>query len=153
MRSWLGSEIRILWRNCATSASRPVKRSSPSHWWVDYRPEHLFTLRQSLAAYRNYQKMINDCDHEIRQRLEEFNPPRQPETSDGDDHKPTLKTPSPDGVLRSELKRAFGIDLTKVPGIRSGTVCPGERRGTICSAMCHAPAPPSEKQPRASQMP
>jgi transposase len=28
----------------------------------DYRHEHLFTLRQSLAAYRSYQKLIDDCD-------------------------------------------------------------------------------------------
>ncbi len=33
----------------------------------DYRAEHLFTLRQSLAAYRSYQKMIEDSDHEIRE--------------------------------------------------------------------------------------
>lgn len=32
----------------------------------DYRAEHLFTLRQSLAGYRSYQKMLEDCDHEIR---------------------------------------------------------------------------------------
>lgn len=31
----------------------------------DYQPEHLFTLRQSLAAYRSYQKLIDDCDREI----------------------------------------------------------------------------------------
>jgi hypothetical protein len=29
----------------------------------DYRHEHLFTLKQSLAAYRSYQKLIEDCDH------------------------------------------------------------------------------------------
>jgi hypothetical protein len=29
-------------------------------------------------------------------------------------------TSSPDGGLRSELKRAFGIDLTMIPGIRTG---------------------------------
>ena len=41
----------------------------------DYRYDHLFTLRQSLAAYRSYQKMIEDCEREIRQHLEEFKPP------------------------------------------------------------------------------
>ena len=38
----------------------------------DYRREHLFTLRQSLAAYRNYQKLIAECDREIEQQLEAF---------------------------------------------------------------------------------
>jgi transposase len=86
----------------------------------DYRPEHLFTLRQSLAAYHNYQKMIEDCDREIRQRLEEFKPPSHPGPPASDSQKPALKTASREGILRSELKRAFGVDLTRVPGVRSG---------------------------------
>ena len=49
----------------------------------DYRHEHLFTLRQSLEAYRSYQKMIDDCDREIRQHLEEFQPPTTPAAPDG----------------------------------------------------------------------
>lgn len=44
----------------------------------DYRHEHLFTLKQSLAAYRSDQKLIEDCDREIRQHLEEFQPPTAP---------------------------------------------------------------------------
>ena len=86
----------------------------------DYRPEHLFTLRQSLTAYRNYQKMIEDCDREVRQRLEQFKPPSHPDAPARHSQKPALKTPSPEGFLRSELKRAFGVDLTKIPGVRSG---------------------------------
>ena len=40
----------------------------------DYRPEHLFTLRLSLMAYRIYQDLIADCEREIRQALEQFHP-------------------------------------------------------------------------------
>src|SRR6516165_1782919 len=36
----------------------------------DYRPEHIFTLKQSLTAYRYYQQLIADCDQEIQQRIE-----------------------------------------------------------------------------------
>lgn len=86
----------------------------------DYRPEHLFTLRQSLAAYRSYQKLIEDCDREIRGSLEQFSPPRPPDTPEGDRQRPEPKTPSTESVLRSELKRVFGVDLTKIPGIRVG---------------------------------
>jgi transposase len=50
----------------------------------DYRPEHIFTLRQSLAAYRSYQEFIDDCDREIRRSLEEFKPPLQPDASASD---------------------------------------------------------------------
>ena len=86
----------------------------------DYRPEHIFTLRQSLAAYRSYQKLIEDCDREIRASLEQFKPPRQPDVSTDDSQKPQPKKASTESVLRSELKRVFGIDLTQIPGIRVG---------------------------------
>jgi transposase len=85
----------------------------------DYRSEHLFTLRQSLAAYRSYQQLIDDCDREIRRSLDTFQPPRKPADSD---HRPeSVKRPvSADAGLRTELKRVFGVDLTKIPGIRTG---------------------------------
>jgi transposase len=85
----------------------------------DYRAEHLFTLRQSLVAYRNYQKLIDDCDREIGQRLHDFQPPN-PSAEAPEDEKIANKPRSTDGVLKSELKRVFGIDLTQIPGIRTG---------------------------------
>jgi transposase len=85
----------------------------------DYRPEHLFTLRQSLVAYRSYQKLIDDCDREIRQRLHDFQSPHPPADTPEEESSPK-KARSPDGMLKSELKRVFGIDLTQIPGIRTG---------------------------------
>jgi transposase len=85
----------------------------------DYRPEHIFTLRQSLGVYRSYQKLIEECDHEIRRFLEEFKPPRPPEASAGDRQKEQSQ-PATEGGLGVELKRVFGVDLTKIPGIRVG---------------------------------
>jgi transposase len=85
----------------------------------DYRAEHLFTLRQSVTAYRSYQKLIDDCDAEIRLCLDQFKPPREPAAgTDTTDAKG--KSQSNDGVLRSELRRVFGVDLTRIPGIRTG---------------------------------
>lgn len=49
---------------------RPEKKQSRSHWSATMRSEHLFTLRQSLKAYRQYQQLISDCDREIQVRLE-----------------------------------------------------------------------------------
>lgn len=86
----------------------------------DYRAEHLFTLRQSLAAYRSYQTMIDECDREIRRNLEEFKAPEQPSAPVDEHTKPPTKKPPAEGILRSELRRIFGIDLTKIPGIRTG---------------------------------
>lgn len=85
----------------------------------DYRPEHIFTLRQSLGVYRSYQKLIDECDREIRRFLEDFKPPRQLEAADRNHDKEESKTTATAG-LGTELKRVFGIDLTKIPGIRVG---------------------------------
>ena len=86
----------------------------------DYRAEHLFTLRQSLTAYRSYQKFIADCEDEIRQRLQAFQAPDEPTPPAVECGTKSEKTPSADGILRAELKRAFGVDLVRVPGIRTG---------------------------------
>ena len=76
----------------------------------DYRPEHLFTLRQSLTAYRSYQYLIEDCDCEIRRQLEDFGAPQN-----------AASEPTRGASLREELQRVFGIDLTKIPGIQVPT--------------------------------
>jgi len=86
----------------------------------DYRHEHLFTLKQSLEAYRSYHKMIEDCDREIRQHLEEFRPPAEPPTPPASEAAAPKKQQSTDGILRSELQRVWGVDLTRIPGIRTG---------------------------------
>jgi transposase len=88
----------------------------------DYRTEHLFTLRQSVAAYRNYQQLIDDCDREIRRALDDFQPPATPSGSSTDKPAPVSKhkAVSADAGLQTELKRVFGVDLTKIPGIRTG---------------------------------
>jgi transposase len=87
----------------------------------DYRPEQLFTLRQSLMAYRSYQDLITDREREIRQALEQFHPPSSPPaaTSDLDTPSAASKTRSSDGILRAELRQVFGVDLTQT-GIRTG---------------------------------
>lgn len=86
----------------------------------DYRAEHLFTLRQSLVAYRSYQKLIMDCEAEIGRYLEEFQLPGPPnDTRQEAVPASTLRTSSTPG-LRSQLQRVFGIDLTQIPGIHVG---------------------------------
>ena len=86
----------------------------------DYRREHLFTLRQSLAAFRQYQDWIADCDHEIAQYLEQFesklDPPPRPTSPSEDGFKPKANEQRFD--LQTHLHRIFGVDLTQVPGIQ-----------------------------------
>lgn len=38
----------------------------------DYRPEHLFSLKQAVDTFKFYQSQIAECDHEIETLLEEF---------------------------------------------------------------------------------
>jgi transposase len=95
----------------------------------DYRHEHLFTLRQSLEAYRSYQKMIEQCDREIRAQLDVFDRPdpapeeqiAEPPPETPTPLNPTLKKqPSADSTIKADLQRIFGVDLTKIPGIHIG---------------------------------
>jgi transposase len=83
----------------------------------DYRREHLFTLRQSLHAYR--QDLIAACDREIEQQLAAFDskvdPRATPLPKPKDRHKPRRNQMKFD--LRSEMYRIYGVDLTAVPGI------------------------------------
>ncbi|MCI0556924.1 MAG: IS110 family transposase [Nitrososphaera sp.] len=86
-----------------------------------HRTEHLFALRQALEAYRSYQVMIVECDREVRQRLHNFDGPS--DTNSGAEIQPNesaSKQKSDVSLLGSELKRLFGVDLTKIPGIHTG---------------------------------
>jgi len=90
----------------------------------DYRREHLFTLRQSLAAWRNYQKLMAECDREIEEQLGAFDAtidtqayPLEPPKV----HRRHLYTNEPNFDLRGHLYRIFGVDLTAVPGISALT--------------------------------
>jgi len=82
----------------------------------DYRREHLFTLRQSLTAYRSYQKLIGDCDSEIHRSLEEIDSkndsPPSPPVNGGSEPPETLPF-----QLSEQLDRILGVDLTKVPSL------------------------------------
>jgi transposase len=86
----------------------------------DYRPEHVFTLEQSLAAYRHYQKLVAGCDLKIERQLQQFDakvdtkaePLAPPKV-----RRKKLFNNEPNFDLRSHLYRIFGVDLTAVPGI------------------------------------
>ena len=86
-----------------------------------WRREHLFTLRQSLAAYRNYQTQIEQCDTELQDMLGSFDSWRDPDAT------PVTGGPKdrldPHGFhLRAEFYRIFGVDLTQIPGVGVQTV-------------------------------
>jgi transposase len=79
----------------------------------DYRREHLFTLKQSLQCYRQYQQLIDDCDAEIRALLAEF---------ESKDCSIQGSKGSCENPLKTELHRLYGVDLTRIPGLGVETV-------------------------------
>jgi transposase len=84
----------------------------------DYRREHLFTLGQSLTAFRHYQELIGACDREIEEYWETFESKADPES-------PLPKSLTdvkrlkgdPRFELRTHLYRVFGVDLAQIPGV------------------------------------
>jgi transposase len=91
----------------------------------NYRSEHLFTLRQSLEAYRQYQKMLVDCDRELEQRMGQLpNHPNggQPPPSFAGSKRGKRRKNQFHFDMGKELYRVLGTDLTTVPGLSAQTV-------------------------------
>lgn len=82
----------------------------------DYRPEHIFTLKQSQTAYRYYQQLIMDCDREIQQHIERFHNEHVGPSAPAESSMESPASPESRFDLRGHLERIFGVDLTAVPG-------------------------------------
>ena len=74
----------------------------------NYRPEHLFSLRQAVELYEFHQEKIADCDRQILEQLRQF---------DGGD---SAGDP-PAGNLGEALQRMSGVDLTSIDGVDTNT--------------------------------
>jgi transposase len=89
----------------------------------DYQREHLFTLRQSLQAYRYYQSLLTGCDQEIEEQLQNLDSRTPPDASplppERYPHRPRKNEFRFD--MRSELYRIYGTDLTAIPSINALT--------------------------------
>ena len=87
----------------------------------DYRREHLFTLKQALQSYRNYQQLILDCDTEIESHLEEFESridiDNSPPSSPKQNRRRKNGNNAPNFDLKSHMHRLLGTDLTQIDGI------------------------------------
>jgi transposase len=82
----------------------------------DWRPEHLFTLRQSFEAWQYHQKLIAECEAELRKQMDcltdqtmETAPPKA---------RPDKRC---DEKTRQHLFEKFGVDLTAVDGVNIQT--------------------------------
>jgi hypothetical protein len=107
----------------------------------DYRREHLFTLHQSLQAYRYYHQLLAACDQEIEAYLRELDSKidveQNPLAPEPKPHRPRKNEFRFD--LRSELYRILGVDLTAVPGLNAlsvHTLLGGNRTRCVAFSQC-----------------
>jgi transposase len=83
----------------------------------NYRPEHVFALRQALELYDFYQLKVQECDQQIEAQLKTLADQSGGQTLPP---RPAHKKPggnSPQFDLRSQLFRMSGVDLTSIDGV------------------------------------
>jgi transposase len=85
----------------------------------NWRPEHLFTLKQSRQMYGHYQEQINAGDAEIQKLLVAFQPrvdpqekPLPPDRKKKQRVRQKKAAPKTGFDLRTESYKLFGVDLT-----------------------------------------
>lgn len=96
----------------------------------DYRPEHLFVLRQAFEAYHFSKQHIQQCDRAVEELLSKMDQtveatPVSLPPSTSSHKKPQRNEPTYDA--RTYLHDILGVDVTQVPGVQASTVL------TICS--------------------
>ena len=96
---------------------------------ANYRAEHLFALKQSLALYDFYSEQIKACDNEVKTYMARIKPVDHDQAGGGSprpalerSHKTnTHSKNTPDFDVRGELYRLTGVDLTEVDGLHAST--------------------------------
>ena len=103
------------------ASEETIRKSLEGNW----RPEHLFTLKQSRKSYQHYQGQIAACDEEIEKLLVAFAarvdpverplPPDRKKKQSG--RKKKNVNPKTGFDVRTESYKLFGVDLTQIPGL------------------------------------
>jgi transposase len=85
----------------------------------NYRPEHVFVLRQNLELYDSYQRQIETCDGEIESLLHELaNRHDCPATAlPAPRRRHRLQKNEPRFEIRSPLHRLSGADITQIDAL------------------------------------
>ena len=90
----------------------------------NYRPEHLFALKQALALYDFYTAQLRECDAEIERQFKTIPPvtedPLPPSAST--DKKGSHSKNKPHYDARTLLFRITGVDLVAISGLNESTV-------------------------------
>lgn len=101
---------------CAHSEAEIAKALSGN-----YRPEHVFALKQALALYDAYTEQLRECDAEIEKQFQAIKPVTE------DDPPPSPKPPAhsknePSYDARTLLFQITGVDLCAISGLNESTV-------------------------------
>jgi transposase len=83
----------------------------------NYRPEHLFALRQAVALYDTYQGHITECDQQLEVLLGRLRAPEPPEAPLPAPRCKTRQTNALKFDVRAALYAVIGVDLTQIHGI------------------------------------
>jgi transposase len=89
----------------------------------NWRPEHLFSLRQAEALYRFYQVQIRECDMEIEVTLDRLSAEQSAPADPLPKARPLGKSKNaPTFEMRCRLHHLLGVDLTQIHGLGPYTV-------------------------------
>lgn len=106
-------------RRCSSSAAQIAKALTGN-----YRPEHVFALKQGLALYDTYTQQLRECDGEIEGQFQAIKPVRDEELPplDPRDKRGSHSKNAPAYDGRSLLYQLTGVDLVAISGLNTSTV-------------------------------
>jgi transposase len=105
--------------SCKTSAEE-IARALHGEW----RPEHLFALKQTLALYEFYQRQLEECESQIELCLKSFTDQSQGASLPALPASRRNHKPGKNAVrfgARALMFRLAGVDLTQLEGISETT--------------------------------
>jgi transposase len=91
----------------------------------NYRPEHVFALKQALALYDFYTAQVRECDGEIERQFSGMKPRHDDENLpplDPTDKRDSHSKNAPSYDARTLLYQLVGVDLVAISGLNESTV-------------------------------
>jgi transposase len=88
----------------------------------NYRPEHVFALRQALELYEFHHTKVAECDVEVEAVLRDLNESRPKPTAPIPLQRHSPSRNEPDFDVRGDLFALLGADLTQIHGLGAYTV-------------------------------
>ena len=87
----------------------------------NYTDENIFTLKQAIDLYDYYQRMIKECDDEIKKLLNSFDG-KDGKVEQGEEKSNAKRKKIEDPDLHAEMIRITGVDLIRIDGLNTNNV-------------------------------